>query len=68
MKIEETKNKKNSTRKKKEELDNTTKVDVVEIKSLLKKDQVEKINITQKNNKKPVKKGIIVIEKNRNNK
>ena len=68
VKIEETKNKKNSTRKKKEELDNTTKVDVVEIKSLLKKDQVEKINITQKNNKKPVKKGIIVIEKNRNNK
>ena len=68
VKIEETKNKKNSTRKKKEELYNTTKVDVVEIKSLLKKDQVEKINITQKNNKKPVKKGIIVIEKNRNNK
>lgn len=68
VKIEETKNKKNSTRKKKEELDNTTKVDVVEIKSLLKKDQVEKINITQKNNKKTVKKGIIVIEKNRNNK
>lgn len=68
VKIEETNNKKNSTRKKKEELDNTTKVDVVEIKSLLKKDQVEKINITQKNNKKPVKKRIIVIEKNRNNK